>query len=139
GSGTPHASADADGKYAGCTLVTLAAIANQGYFLRSWGGVDNPDANPTQITMSAQRSVTANFTLVQANTSCGCPVEYLSKCYGGARISTQRSSATTRGITKAGPEDAIDLALIRRFRDEVLVTTLQGRSIIDNFDKHRLE
>src|SRR5439155_15518547 len=98
------------------------------------------DGNTAQVTMSGARSVTATFTLrTPADPSCGCPIQYLSQCYGGSRISTQRSSLTTRDITKAGPEDAIDLALIRRFRDEVLVTTPQGRSIIDNFDKHSLE
>jgi len=125
--------------FADAEMATLTATANQGYFFHSWSGVDNPSVNPAHVTMSGPRSVTANFTLTQANTSCGCPVQYLSQCYGGARISTQSRSLTTHGIAKTGPEDAIDLALIRRFRDEVLAATLQGRSIIENFDKHSLE
>jgi GH25 family lysozyme M1 (1,4-beta-N-acetylmuramidase) len=141
GSITPNPPPDTDRNYAAGTVVMLTAKENETYFLQSWSGVDDPNANPTHVTMSGPRTVTATFTLrtPAADPSCGCPVQYLSQCYGGARISTQRSGATTRGIAKAGPEDAIDLALIRRFRDEVLVTTLQGQSIIDKFNKHSLE
>ncbi len=52
----------ADGKYADGTQVTLTANPNNGYTFGSWTG-DASGTNPSvQVTMSADRAVTANFT-----------------------------------------------------------------------------
>ncbi len=48
-------------KYAVGTLVTLTASANTGFAFSSWSGSASGTANPTTVSMSADRSVTANF------------------------------------------------------------------------------
>jgi subtilisin family serine protease len=53
----------ASGKYVDGTVVTLTATVNTGYQFNSWSGDASGSANPTSVTMSADRSVTANFQL----------------------------------------------------------------------------
>jgi surface antigen/GH25 family lysozyme M1 (1,4-beta-N-acetylmuramidase) len=132
GSVTPNPIPDADGNYAASTIVTLTAIKSGDYYLQSWSGVDSYDGDTAQVTMSAPRSVTANFTPTQAGTSCGCPVEYLSQCAPAAGLASER-------VKPNSPPEALDLALIRRFRDEVLAKTPQGKSITEKFYQNSLE
>ena len=66
GGGTVNASpapncAGAPGKYTAGTLVRLTANANPGYAFSSWSGDASGAANPLDVTMSADRSLTANF------------------------------------------------------------------------------
>jgi uncharacterized repeat protein (TIGR02543 family) len=51
-----------DGKYAYGTIVTLTASAGTGYAFNNWSGDASGSSNPVQVTMTANRSVTANFT-----------------------------------------------------------------------------
>ena len=51
-----------DGKYAAGTVVTLTATANPGYTFSNWSGDATGTSNPTTITMTSNKSVTANFT-----------------------------------------------------------------------------
>ncbi len=48
--------------YAAGTVVTLTATAADGFTFASWSGDLGGSANPSPIVMSADRSVTANFT-----------------------------------------------------------------------------
>ncbi len=50
-----------DGKYAGGAVVTLTASAGTGFDFESWTGDASGTTATTQVTMSADRSVTANF------------------------------------------------------------------------------
>jgi Divergent InlB B-repeat domain/Bacterial Ig domain/Domain of unknown function (DUF5060)/Secretion system C-terminal sorting domain/Carbohydrate binding domain len=49
------------GSYAEGSVVQLEAKANLGYKFSSWGGNLSGSVNPTSITMSSNKSVTANF------------------------------------------------------------------------------
>jgi uncharacterized repeat protein (TIGR02543 family) len=51
------------GSYASGTVVTVTATPATGYNFTSWSGDLTGTANPSSITMSANKSVTANFTL----------------------------------------------------------------------------
>jgi uncharacterized repeat protein (TIGR02543 family) len=49
------------GTYAAGTVVTLTATANPGYAFSSWSGGAAGTTSPTTVTMTANKSVTANF------------------------------------------------------------------------------
>lgn len=51
------------GTYAAGTVVTLTANPAAGYYFASWSGDLTGSANPTTITMNANKTVTANFSL----------------------------------------------------------------------------
>lgn len=51
-------------QYTSGTNVTLTATANSGYVFSSWSGSASGSANPTIITMDANKSVTAAFVLL---------------------------------------------------------------------------
>jgi hypothetical protein len=53
---------DGDGKYATGTVVMLTADANVGYIFNFWSGDLNGSVNPHNITMTDNKTVTANFT-----------------------------------------------------------------------------
>jgi M6 family metalloprotease-like protein len=57
---SPNCPGDAT-KYSTGTTVTLTATANSGYSFSSWSGDASGADNPTTVTMSANRTVTANF------------------------------------------------------------------------------
>ena len=61
GSGTVSPSS---GTYAAGTVVTLTATAAADYSFSSWSGTDNNAINPTTVTMTSDKSVTAYFTVV---------------------------------------------------------------------------
>jgi hypothetical protein len=52
---------EGDGKYAYGTAVTLTANPAGGYAFSSWSGGATGPNNPTQVTMDADKAVTANF------------------------------------------------------------------------------
>lgn len=52
------------GTYVAGTSVTLTATAASGYNFSSWSGTDNNAINPTTVTMTSNKSVTAHFTSV---------------------------------------------------------------------------
>jgi len=53
--------------YASGTVVTLTAAAAAGFTFSGWSGDITSTANPVQITMNANKTVTATFTAVAAN------------------------------------------------------------------------
>jgi uncharacterized repeat protein (TIGR02543 family) len=57
----------AGGTYSQGTVVTVTATANSGYAFSSWSGDITGTTNPTTITMNANKSVTANFTVASTN------------------------------------------------------------------------
>ncbi len=61
GSVTPTPASNCPGgKYTSGTVVTLTANANPGWTFNNWSGNASGSANPTSITMDADKSVTAN-------------------------------------------------------------------------------
>lgn len=52
------------GVYATGTVVTVTANPNYGYALSNWSGAFSGSVNPTNLTMNANQSVTANFGLI---------------------------------------------------------------------------
>ncbi|NLD94682.1 MAG: hypothetical protein GX639_18655, partial [Fibrobacter sp.] len=60
--GSVTRSPDAD-KYDSGTVVTLTAVPAAGYQFTGWGGGLTGTTNPSSVTMSAAKSVTANFAL----------------------------------------------------------------------------
>jgi Divergent InlB B-repeat domain len=48
-------------QYTSGTAVQLTAIPKTGYAFGNWSGAVNGSADPTTVTMGANRSVTANF------------------------------------------------------------------------------
>jgi len=48
--------------YASGTVVTVTATPNSGYVFSSWSGAATGSANPTTVTMNANKTLTANFT-----------------------------------------------------------------------------
>jgi uncharacterized repeat protein (TIGR02543 family) len=85
GSITRDPSADCpDGKYSHGTVVSLTAVANPSHTFTGWGGDNESENNPTTVTMTANRTVTANFTI---------------KCYS----LTTAVSPTNSGTVSADP------------------------------------
>lgn len=71
GSGTVNASPApncAGGKYTAGTVVSLTAGPNSGYTFANWSVDLSGTQNPKNVTVNANKSVTANFTLVQTYT-----------------------------------------------------------------------
>ncbi|WP_457131755.1 ice-binding family protein [Mucilaginibacter sp. UYNi724] len=52
------------GAYASGTNVTVTANANPGYNFTSWSGDASGSANPLTVTMTGNKHITANFTLI---------------------------------------------------------------------------
>ena len=48
-------------QYDAGTVVTLTGVASSGYRFNNWSGDASGTANPTTVTMSSNKSVTANF------------------------------------------------------------------------------
>jgi len=49
------------------TIVNLTATATLGYIFKNWNGTDSNSVNPTTVTMSSDKSVTAYFTELTAH------------------------------------------------------------------------
>lgn len=62
------------GTYSAGTVVTVTATAGSGWHFNSWSGDLSGTTNPSTITMSANRSITANFAQDQTGTPCNNPV-----------------------------------------------------------------
>jgi hypothetical protein len=106
-------------------VVTLTAHPARGYYFEGWEEVDLADGLTAQVKMNFNRTVTARFKAMEPDPGCGCAVECAAGSGGGARL--------------AGPGEAIDLNLLRRFRDEVLSATPEGRALIDDFYQNSAE
>src|SRR6266496_889397 len=76
---------------------------------------------------------------ILANLTCGCPVEFLRHCSDVARLAAAGVNPVGARLAAAASPQAIDLDLIRDFRDRILTTTPQGRLIIDRFNPHTPE
>lgn len=67
GGGTTSPSpSSGDGFYNSGTVVQITATANSGYTFNNWSGDASGSVNPVSVTMSAPRSVTANFSVTTA-------------------------------------------------------------------------
>ncbi len=80
--------------YTAGAMVTVQAIAADGYEFTSWSGDLSGSTNPTTITMNANKSVTANFTEV-------APTTYTLSASGanGTVTKTPNQSSYTAGAT----------------------------------------
>jgi hypothetical protein len=86
-SASPNGSCTVDpssGVYDTGTVVTLTATALFPYAFDHWSGTDNDAANPTTVTMSADKSVTAYFTQLSPGA-----VQTVTGSYWGQEVSTQ--------------------------------------------------
>jgi uncharacterized repeat protein (TIGR01451 family) len=110
--------------YAQGELVSLTATANPGYYLDHWSGVDAFSGDLAQVILSSARTVMAVFKKRTGAEGFSCPAEYASG-RTGARL--------------AGAGEPIDLSLLRRFRDEVLAATPEGRDLIEQFYRNSTE
>ncbi len=96
-------------QYSHGTLVTLTAIPNSGYSFTAWSGSASGTANPTTVSMTANRSVTATFgqacfTLTtSANPAAGgsVGVSPAPNCNGGTQYS-QGTLVTLTATARAG-------------------------------------
>ena len=96
-------------QYTHGTTVTLTAAPNTGYVFSSWGGDASGSANPTTVSMTAARSVTANFGQacyslnVSANPSAGGSVHAspAPNCNGGTQY-THGTLVTLTASPNAG-------------------------------------
>lgn len=111
--------------YAEGELVSVTATANPGCYLDHWSGVDAFSGELAQVIVSAARTVTAVFGKRTGAEGYACPADYAANGQAGARL--------------AGAGEAIDLNLLRRFRDEVLAATPEGRDLIDQFYRNSPE
>lgn len=50
-----------NGLYSTGTVVTLTASPKEGYDFKDWSGTDDDEVNPTMVTMSSDKQITANF------------------------------------------------------------------------------
>jgi uncharacterized repeat protein (TIGR02543 family) len=127
-------------QYSAGTVVTLTAVSNSGYSFTSWSGSATGTANPTTVTMSANRSVTANFgaacyTLtVTPNPAAGGTVgaSPAPNCNGG----TQYSAGTVVTLTaaaKAGYKFASWSGSISGLTNPTTVTMSANRAVTANF------
>jgi hypothetical protein len=92
----------AGGTYNSGTVVTVTATPNSGYKFSSWNGNLSGTINPTTITMNANKSVTANFTvapvtdIAQGKATTASSNEASSSDYSGTPASVVDGNSSTR-------------------------------------------
>jgi len=67
GTVAPNPRPGANGKYAHGAVVTLTASNKAGYIFSGWSGALTGSGNPQQLTMTADKAVTANFSTATAS------------------------------------------------------------------------
>ncbi|MCP5525022.1 MAG: M23 family metallopeptidase, partial [Verrucomicrobiales bacterium] len=105
--------------YAAGERVMLRAVPAEGYYLDGWSGVDSYDGLLAWVTMNGFRSVTPVFKRLFGADGFNCPADFAALAGFPRRLAA-------RG-------DDIDLALLRRFRDEVLTATPAGQELVQGF------
>jgi uncharacterized repeat protein (TIGR02543 family) len=105
------------GVYDSGTVVTLTAAAASGFQFSEWSGDLSSSANPTTITMNANKSVIANFTTAGGSGT----VVYEETKIGGSSSST--TVATSASLTSVGGH--LYLAAIST-KPRVTVTAVSG-------------
>jgi uncharacterized repeat protein (TIGR02543 family) len=75
------------GQYASGTTVSLTANPISGYSFSSWSGDASGSANPTTVTLTTNRSVTANF-VGTGPTSTPLPVATITPYLSGVAVAT---------------------------------------------------
>jgi uncharacterized repeat protein (TIGR02543 family) len=79
--------------YATGTVVTLTATPASGYIFTGWSGAASGTATTTTVTMSANRSVTANFALAYTLTTAATPA------IGGTVTASPAAASYASGTT----------------------------------------
>jgi len=88
----------------------------------SWNGACSGSSTTCQVVMSQNRSVTASFD-ISSNSSCAATAAVMSQ-----------GAALVAGVGKTNTLD-----LLRRFRDQVLAVTPEGRWMISAYYQHSPE
>jgi uncharacterized repeat protein (TIGR02543 family)/uncharacterized delta-60 repeat protein len=103
--------------YDSSVQVSVKAMPNSGYQFSGWSGSVTGTTNPITITMDADKSITASFSVIPK------PEE---KKKGGCFIAT------------AAYGSALDphVQVLRDFRDKYLMTNKIGRKFVDFYYKH---
>jgi uncharacterized repeat protein (TIGR02543 family) len=98
----------AGGTYPAGTVVTLTAIANSGYTFSSWSGDVTGTSNPTTVTMTANKSVTAIFTTSGGGTGGG------GGSGGGADLAKYNFETTAQGWQAQTWQDSQAITAVAR-------------------------
>ncbi|MCZ2147189.1 MAG: S-layer homology domain-containing protein [Bryobacterales bacterium] len=112
GNGAIQASpSSADGYYSSGAAVLLTATPNSGFQFAGWGGSASGSANPTSVSMTAPRGVTASFTStaqsVTVNTSpAGLGVIVDGASYASSPQSFQWTAGTSHTISVLTPQSS---------------------------------
>jgi hypothetical protein len=86
----------AGGVYTGGTVVTVTANPNSGYSFSGWSGDLSGSVSPTNLTMNANKSVTANFSVQ--------PISLLPPVLQGGQLRLEWTGGTLQSSTNvAGP------------------------------------
>jgi len=97
-----------DGYYSSGASVQLTASPNSGFQFAAWGGSASGSANPTSVSMTAPRSVTASFTSPQSITittnPAGLGITVDGASYASSPQSFQWTAGTSHTITAATPQ-----------------------------------
>lgn len=101
--GTTH-SLPYQASYASGTNVTLQAIPNNGFQFTSWGGDLSGTANPTTITMTANTTITANFTATPVNSSdpFNITLDFVSSITSSQKATVQAAASRWEQIITQG-------------------------------------
>ncbi len=105
--------------YTSGTSVSLTATANTGYTFSSWSGDATGSANPLTVTMSANKTITANFTAVSSTKSGSVSLSAVSTstsiATGKFTVSFANGSrkTSTRNVTLIlhGNDDIVNMAI----------------------------
>jgi uncharacterized repeat protein (TIGR02543 family) len=129
-------------QYAHGTLVTLTAAPKTGYNFTSWSGSVSGTANPTTVSMTADRSATANFaplcyTLTKnANPAAGGTVgaSPLPNCNGGTQY-TYGTNVTLTAVSNPGYSFTSWSGAASGTANPATVSMTANRSVTANFSQ----
>ena len=123
-------------EYTAGTVVSLSASANSGYTFANWSGGTTGTQNPKNVTMNADKSVTANFTLVQTYT-----ITASANPAGGGNVTLTPNKASyqpgeqvqVRAVANSGYHFASWSGSLGGSTNPVTVTMNGNKSIVANF------
>jgi uncharacterized repeat protein (TIGR02543 family) len=87
--------------YTSGSIVSLTATPNSGYSFTGWAGDATGTANPLSVTMSANKNITANFSLTNTNVA----VTGVTLAPGTASVAVGSTVALTATVSPANATD----------------------------------
>jgi hypothetical protein len=143
-SATPAPSVN--GNYPAGTQVHLAPPWSENFYLQDWTGADSFDENGAQVLMSGPRTVRANFQPIPVDDplfgnfgSYDCLFEFIYAFLSGEfgdfpfRPLAAHTQLQAAAVTTQPARTNLDLPLIRRFRDDVLERSAEGKRLRNLF------